>query len=201
MIVPIAIAPMIAPAAVMAIPIVAIPPAAAIPVPIAMPADHDRRRSRRIDDGRRRGRVDGSGRDVHRRRHTDIHTDVHARHCRAGSADRKCADKTGNEACRLGHDRLLSIENRSTGSRPVLDGIEYTPWMLCRYFILVTVAARYSVRRGPSRGQFRPRRSGDRAARARIAAHARRTTSTVARAGVATASASRNRSRAQARTA
>ncbi len=75
----VAAAIVIAPAAaMMAIPLVATPVAMAVPVTIAMPADHDRGRRcvhgrRLIDDRRRRRRrIHGRGRDVDRCRHADV---------------------------------------------------------------------------------------------------------------------------------
>ncbi|ESS39765.1 hypothetical protein P355_3479 [Burkholderia cenocepacia KC-01] len=79
-------------AAMVAIPLVAAPVAAAVPVAVAVPADHDRRRRgvhgrrcidrrRLVDDRRRRRRIHGRGRDVDRCRHADVDPDIDSRHC------------------------------------------------------------------------------------------------------------------------
>ncbi|QOH34876.1 hypothetical protein C7S14_5372 [Burkholderia cepacia] len=80
-------------AAVTAVPLVAAPVATAVPVAVAMPADHDSRRRcvdgcrridrrRLIDDRRRRRRrIHRCGRDVDRCRNAEIDPDIDSRHC------------------------------------------------------------------------------------------------------------------------
>ncbi len=85
--------------------IVAVPVVAAIPVAVAVPADHDRRTPVRR---RRKRRINGRRRDIHRRRNAEIHADMHIRGLRRTA--RRTPTNT-NAPARNRPERLLFIRN------------------------------------------------------------------------------------------